>query len=650
MTLWWDAIPFVLVAIGVLFVPGAAILAIAGPIGWRTAALAPGVSVGVIAIASIAVAFVGLPWSVGAVAGVTALLAVVVAVVRAIFDRRPRRYVERSGGFWLAVAATLVGSALLARRLMFVFGTPESISQTFDNVFHLNALRLIQETGDASPFNLGTISEIGFYPAAWHSVVSLIVDSGASIPVAVNVTNLVIGSLVWTAGCVALARVSFPGSSTAPVLAGVLAASFGAFPFLLLSFGVLYPNFLAYALLPGALTLVVRLAGVAKPEDLDARSWGWWRDVALLALTAGGIGLAHPNGAMALLALTLPIVIARYVGVANRAVALKNGWRPLLVPTAVVVIGVAASYVAWKVIRPPASAATWMPIESQAQAFGEGLFVAPIGTPLTLLTAVLLAVGVLTMLFSRSRRWILGPFAVAILLFVIVAGGPAGELRNFLTGVWYNDPFRLAGLLVIPGVLVATGGGVELVERATARFANRSWITRPVVVGIAVVSCLALVVASQGASVRRGAASAQLAYVESDSAPLLSVDERALIERLPESTPEDATIAVNPWTGAALAYALGDRAVTEKHILTQIDPDVQELHTTLKEIDEDPTVCPAVRRSGVDFVLDFGAHEVNNGNGIPHDYSGLAGLEENDHLRLVDQEGSARLFEVVGCA
>ncbi|MEK8228031.1 DUF6541 family protein [Oerskovia sp. M15] len=135
-----------------------------------------------IAIASVGVAFLGLPWSVGAVAGVTAVLALLVGIVRAVADKRPRTYVARSGGFWIAAAATIVGSALLDRRLMFVFGTPESISQTFDNVFHLNALRLIQETGDASPFNLGTISEIGFYPAAWHSVVSLVVDSGPPSP------------------------------------------------------------------------------------------------------------------------------------------------------------------------------------------------------------------------------------------------------------------------------------------------------------------------------------------------------------------------------------------------------------------------------------------------------------------------------------
>ena len=76
---------------------------------------------------------------------------------------------------------------LISRRLVAAFGRPESFSQTFDNVFHLNAVRYIQETGSRSSYTVSSMTGGGFYPSAWHDLVALLANlTGASIPVAVT--------------------------------------------------------------------------------------------------------------------------------------------------------------------------------------------------------------------------------------------------------------------------------------------------------------------------------------------------------------------------------------------------------------------------------------------------------------------------------
>jgi hypothetical protein len=133
------------------------------------------------------------------------------------------------------------------------------------------------------------------------------------------------------------------------------------------------------------------------------------------------------------------------------------------------------------------------------------------------------------------------------------------------------------------------------------------------------------------------------------SSDLLSPEERALLEELPQLTEPDALIAVNPSTGAALAYALANRRVTEPHIYATPTEDQLFLAANLNRIDSDPLVCPAVVRAGVDYVLDFGTRAVYP-PAVPHDYSGYANLVPGAHLELVASNGpEVSLFRIVGC-
>ena len=68
-------------------------------------------------------------------------------------------------GRWAPFAAFVVAAALLAWRTVQVMGTPASISQTYDAVFHLNSVRFALDTGQASSLTIGAMTGRGFYPA-----------------------------------------------------------------------------------------------------------------------------------------------------------------------------------------------------------------------------------------------------------------------------------------------------------------------------------------------------------------------------------------------------------------------------------------------------------------------------------------------------
>ena len=139
---------------------------------------------------------------------------------------------------------------------------------------------------------------------------------------------------------------------------------------------------------------------------------------------------------------------------------------------------------------------------------------------------------------------------------------------------------------------------------------------------------------------------AALAYRYTETSPLISTDERALLERLPEEVPDDALIIGSPWTGAGMAYAFADREVVMPHILMGMSSDEQEIMDELSRTGSEAEVCDAVERSGVDYVLNFGSQEIHGGE---HRYRGLERLGRSDLVTEIDAEGDAVLYQITGC-
>lgn len=668
--IWVSVIPYFFVGFAILFLPGLVSGLALGLRGIPLLGLAAPLSISIIACTAVVGGIVGLPWGWAAVAAATAAAALVILLVRFLAGRltagrgpsgrRAAAVTAVDGSAWrgtgAAVAAVAIGALIIAWRFIHMIHRPENVSQTFDGIFHLNATEYISETGTASSLTIGRMvnagADISFYPAAWHDYISLLAFTGGiSVPEAINVGNILIAGLLWTSGCVFLVSRILGARAMPLLLTGVLSAAFAAFPYLMIDFGVLYPNLLAIALMPACIGLAVVAAGASVRKDV-----GRWTALAALVLALPGMLLAHPSTLISFIALTLPLA----------AVATAGWWNslrgrgflralPLLGAALYAVVTVAL----WTKVRPDPTAATWSPVETAAQAAGEAFLSAPLGRPVPLLVAVLTIAGVVYCCRNFQRLWwLLASFGVSCMLFVIVAGFPWGETRTAFTGVWYNDPYRLAALLPVLGLPLAAVGAWSVVEALLGRVATRregqqepgavtaTRATRYGMPASAVVVLVLLALATQGKSVDVAQESGAANFALSDDAPLLSTDEAELLERVPDEVPEDSLVVGSPWTGASLVYALSDRDTLMPHIFYSLSPEGQIVVDRLDEMLTDSTVCAAVQELNADYVLDFGSKEVHGGD---HPFSGLDNVSSETGFELVDEEGDARLYRVTGC-
>ncbi len=639
------ALPSFLIAIGLLIAPGAIIVFA----GWRTQRpvlflLAPGVSIALMAASATLAPFVGVRWSLLPLAAITAVAAAAAFLVgrNAVTSTPPTQ--RRTN---LATLAALVSAGIVqAWQFTRAFGAPENIAQRFDNIVHLNAIRLALDSGDASPFQIGRTSDISFYPNAWHAFTSLIAEcSGVDVPIAVNVANLAIVAVLWPASMMALSAVLFRARAAALVATAALTCAFGAFPALFFNWGVLYPNAVGFAMIPAALAGALLVYGSNRGRD-RVRSW------LLLGTLALGTALGHPNALLAatIFAWLLCAGFAVQDALVDRSPSRRR--RALLI----FAIGLAICVAFIALARTGDAHSGWQPWGSAAQALGEGVLVSPRGFAPTIVVSFLLLAALVGAVKRPRRITVLLPFLAAIGLFVLAAGVSHGSrLRSFLTNPWYSDPSRFAALLVVAAIPVAVLGALVLFDLART-FVKRNTATRSArIQRVAIASSTALAIAvvfsaSFGPNVSMSLAQVREAYTATADALLLSPDERTLIERLPlHVAPSDLVIG-SPRTGVSLAYALEGIHVTERHVFGSPSADERFLDQHLRSIDTDPAVCAAVNRVGVGFVLDFGARDVIHPSGAAA-YAGVIDLTASAHLALLDSQGpDARLFRIVGCS
>lgn len=651
---WADQAGALVLALVVTFVPGALAALAVRLRGFTVLAAAAPLSLAMLAAAGLVNIVLPFHWSVGGW-GVSSVLLVGAAFgIRVLIERmrssgripeqmRASASSRRSALRELVPFAVIVVVAVLAAmRLMSAIGSPTNISQTFDNIYHLNAVRQIMDDGFIAPTRQMLP---GFYPDLWHILVSTVAQmSGAGVAASVSVVSVVLGAVVWPISCVWLVRTIAGAHIGATVTAGALSIGMTAFPLLMLDFGVLYPNVLSISILPSAVAATVLVSGIGRGNRPDAVV-RWLLLVALVPTVA----LAHPS---TLMAYFLPAFLIGFTGVAlwwrREAAAGRPSarrWFGAAALAASLVIAVAVFVVA----RPNKVLAFWPPSATMQDALMQIVSGGLVWRPPSWIVSALAALGILTVLIARTWRrhwWLVASTAIMVAVYIICISFPMSGLRYGITGTWYQDIYRIAALL--PSFLVPLGalGVVGLVAvvsrllRAETR-AGLAWV--PSAVG-ALAGVVVLVVTQTGPALAEETSNTAAMYAQEQWSPLVTDDERALLERLPEIVPEDDVIVGNPWTGTSLSYALADRRALVPHIFQELSPDMVVITERLARAGEDPEVCAALERTGTRWVLDFGTAEIHNGD---HSYPGLAEL--GDVVRLADSEGEARLYEIVAC-
>lgn len=614
--------------------------------------LAPILSVGSMVVAAVVAGKAGWSWGFAPYLVLSLVFILVMAAVSFLLRNR-RSPNLRAASRWTVPGAGVLGVALAAcviiAQLEKSIIHPEAISQSFDNIFHLNAIRWIQQTGNASSLSLGAMTTSdgsdAFYPAGWHDLVSLVFSVFPdSVPLAVNATTLVVGAFVWPMSILALALTLKPGDRIFAAAAGGLSGAMVAFPGLLLKWGILYPNLLGYAVLPAFLAVLVWTVRMISRRDGRA----WWPVVPTLLVTTAGIVLAHPNALTSAALLILPLVLAQL----ERTLAGRSA-TPRLVPAILLALAALACVGIWWKVRPAPETSTWAPKYSAIDAIGQ--FASNgfnLNVPEWAISGLVLA-GIFWALRTKNHRWIVISWLLLGWIWVVVASQPIGPYRLLMVGPWYADDIRLAALTAIPVIALASFGVSYLVRIAVFALRHvgvpQRGLVRAMTAAGLVIALASAITLGKAEPMAKAADSTAHEFKVNDGSILITSDEQKVLDHVDDYVPKDETIIVNPWEGSAVAYALEDRNVTTKHSLSAQPKRYDTILQHLNDAKTDPRVCQEVRDQKALWYLKFD-DTLNLGAGSKGMYKGLDGVEAEGIVTPVYTSGSVGLYKVTACS
>jgi hypothetical protein len=660
---WASAVPDVLVCVGLFFAPGLLATYLGGPRGITAWATAPLVTVGVVAAVAVLGGWFNFRFGLWPVAAGTAVMAALAAALSLLLRARgvprppsdPRRYS-------LAVVAG-AGLAAVIGAGTFVKGirSPAAISETWDAVYHYNAIRYIEQTGKASPLTIGTLgqpsSQGRFYPDAWHTMATLLaLLTRASIPVAATVTCLVIAVLIWPLGCLLLARHLFGAASSraiaAVVITGLLSSLFGAFPWMMTGWGVLWPNALGMAMAPAGVALGMSITRISDGDTFGPPRW-------LFGIVgAWAIGIAHPNSALSVAVVCLiPVLMA--VG----PYVLDQWRRHSLRTTAVVACIVAVAAVGVVVasgLAPIRHVMTqnWPITEKPGYALVSALSDSTNGQAPQLLLASFTFVGMVACFLWRQRRWLVVAQLILVALYVASAA-ISWHIAHLITGLWYADSHRIAAILPIVTIPLATIGVLAVGEwllQALPRSGSHAAVSvRPGTLALglplAIGGLLAVATAAQSLPANEHAVGYQF-NTEGDRS-MVGRPKLEFLQTVAGVVPPTALVADDPFDGTALMFALSGTHV----LFPQVDPttnnsDMAYLALNLVNIRTDPRACALVRQYDVGYMIVapdnfLGRKEKAGPPGT--DYSGVAAPLPGAGFRLMVEDGPLRLYKITIC-
>lgn len=645
MILDWFAILPVFLAVSLLvFAPGISALAGVGLRGLALIAFAPAMSVAMISVAAILLAQIGVEWSPLSLCVVLLVVIAITWLVGFLLGRVPRQIVAAPSR-WLLPVALVIGILFGLWRLAAYIQDPGGISQTNDAVFHLNAVRHILETSDASLLNVSSvIGGRGFYPGAWHTIVSMtVLLTGTEISVAANALTLVIGAGVWALGIAWLTRV-MTGSSIVASYAAVLSGALHAFPLLMFQWGVLYPNALSTALIPASVAVVIMLPRWASTDRVGR---GIIRAALFVGVAGGALLMAQPAAALAwgLISViwfsTWMLTRARPAALAARIGIILAAW---LVLAAI-----------WVYFSRGTSGSHWPPFRGKLEVFADVLLNTQLRLPAAIGVSFLMLVGLVLAVRSRELRWFVGAWLAISALYVFVAAVGAPIVRDGLLGPWYADPYRitaLAPIVIIPLAAVGLDGLVRLGQRVWERRGSPFAPTMAFVaiaLGVASLGMIMIILFRDVAmpAFVEGTFDEESRYIAvADS--YLDPDERALLEQLDDYVEEDERVLGNPGTGTGFGYFFSGVDVYPRTWSPPRSDAWAILASSLRDAQRDPAVCDALEVYGdPDFVLDFGSAEMGPGR---YDMPGMTGFAGQDGFELVAREGDASLWRITACA
>lgn len=665
-----------------LFVPGFLISSLFIRRAPLAVACAPGVSLAVYAILSAILTKAGVSCSWILLAGLALGLGVASALVqmgrRRSHGGNPAKARGTARHFlasdWpILLLYLLVG--LVSMGSFFVSGleSPESFIQEYDGVHHLATIRSFLNSGEWSSLGGSLYADAafeppysteGFYPSAWHVLVAMVFDAApVSLATTVNAVNVVFSALVFPAGSFFLLRQVFQGDRAALVCGAFCTMGFAAFPWKLLLWGPLFPNLVSFCLMPAVASLFVLV--------VDELGQGWRRALGrglLFALMLVALALSQPSAIFTLMVFLVPfctVRIARCAGGTSRG--RKATVRALAAGAAFLLAAACLWFVCYKL---PFMASTvsfrWEPFVGKKEALLNVLVLSMRDTNPQVLLGILVLVGVGALLVAKKLRWLVASYAIVCAMYVVCAS-TSGTLKQVMCGFWYTDPTRIAAMVAMFAVPLASMGLAtlgSLISKVVLRFcpSDSSKLPRAVAVLLVALSVAIIYLPSNPFSSDGENPTAfegiirDVAFRYGDTWNVLDADEQRFLKQVEDIVGDEDLVINEPNDGSAYAYGLDDLNLYYRlmygHGGESESPESALIRESLSDIADNGEVRDAVDKIGADYVLQLD-HDDREWNSrylwsyFEEDWPGIDGIDDDTPgFELVLSDGDRRLYRI----
>lgn len=359
---------------------------------------------------------------------------------------------------WMLVAL-YVGVAAAVSLVVFVhaMGDPVSFSRNDDTTVHLSVVRGFLDSGTFSTLNVTKYLDLGesggYYPAAWHVVTAVVASLvGNQVALATNAMILVVCVFVLPVGLLFLLRQLFPDNKLALYAGSLFSVAFCGYPWGFVVFGQLLSNLLSFALIPGALGLLISSLNASGPSKSGF--------AVAYACSMISVALAQPNGAFTLGIWSVAFAVSHLWS--KRSDSYWSGKR-----TAIILCLVACAAWVLLFIAPPLQGVvtySWKPTLSIPKAIVAGLlFMFTNREGVQPFLTVLVLLGVAKTLKDRRLRWLSVSY-IAAFSFYVIDVATDGFVKQLLTGFWYTDYYRTGAMTALFAIPLAALGFAWLVE------------------------------------------------------------------------------------------------------------------------------------------------------------------------------------------
>ncbi|PHP52388.1 DUF6541 family protein [Actinomyces ruminis] len=659
---WLHSTGYLLCLIGLVFVPGWAVLHALGYRGVLPVAAAPPVTFAGVALLGQVYSWIGVRYTIVSL-GIGLILCVLLVLLgaRLVLGGIPAVLPEemsrrRRGTAWMALLVAVATGILICAPILGQWD-PDLPAQQIDSVFHYNLAWTITQTGDASllsgaswSFSLRAIP--AYYPLVWHAIVAAV--AGPTHIVSVTNTLVVLTPTIWTLGIAALALESFPSSRWAPVVASLTTALLPVFPVYMLAYRQLWPNALGYAVLPGMLALLCRALRMLRATVTAGRRR------AVIALFAFSIALlgaiaTYPSAVFSVLLTGIPLlygIVEVAAGFVSRRLGRRRATMFLLAFGIILALMVSGLLILEPGVMARLGREGYAGVSNLSRRLWALLTLWPLGAGgfgyrvALVLQLLFTAAGLAITVRHRRWRWIAWAWLLPMSLLV-AAYLPLGPLTA-LTGLWYNDPYRIFPL-VLPAICLLAAATVESVAVAITRHASARH--RRAAAEVTAAACaVILLVGGVGANSARRSVS-ETSYTAGTNALVrtLTVDEVQMIRSLRGQADPSLMVLGDPAAGAAYVEVLaGLRSVFPHMTFRSLDWDAQYLAQHFSDIGEDPTVCELVRHYRVGYYYADDAGTVP-GVDIAERAPGLYGVDTSTGFELVARGDTASVWRITAC-